>query len=369
MEKDYVLNTKSSDAESSEIASMNNEGIGDALDEASSYFVCTSINKSTFVIHEKDKFDEHPFIYAKVYNDIPVLVISDTGCGGGVGNYPHSSDLKDFLETYPVPSNSGKPLNPRDTDGLSSKIYMIICTHCHYDHILGLKHFKDSSTNIVASREGRSFVENDLPEHSLCRSLGIATPRYEVTNWAKDNDILCFDGKSLDLQIIHTPGHTPDEIAWYDRQERHLYVGDSFYERVAKDKSYEQAIIFPKEGNIIDYLQSLNKLLLFVEARNTENDGGKDPIRIGCGHVTSSVDGKVMLKGVRKLFLDILEEKVPVVLKESKREEEVWTWREDGEPRYSVTAPERIMHDAQQAWSHLGELRGDITGLHPTIHE
>lgn len=136
----------------------------------------------------------------------------------------------------------------------------------------------------------------------------------------------------------------------YDRDERHLYVGDSFYERVAKDRSYEQAIIFPKEGNIIEFMRSLNKLLQFVEAKNRDDDAPKGPIKIGCGHVTSSVDGKEILLAVKHLFLDILSGKVPIVHSEEKRGEEFSTWREDGEPRFSVAAPRRIMLAAQQAW-------------------
>lgn len=311
------------------------------------YFICSRVNSTTFVIHEKDRFKEHPFIYVKTFQDVPVIVLSDTGCGGPNQRKTHSSNLREFIETSPIDSNDGRPLNPRDSEGKATKQYTIICTHCHYDHVLGLPQFGNASPNVVASWEGKAFIESDLPEHSLCKYLDIPTPEYEVTTWAHNLENLFYNGVPLHIQIIHTPGHTPDEIAWYDASERHLYVGDSFYERMAADKSYEQAILFPKEGNIEEYLQSLNKLLLFVEQKNDDSDASKGPLRIGCGHVTSSVDGREVVLAVRQLFSGILQDKVPIVLKEEKRGETYATWKTDGEARFSVEAPKRIIQDAK----------------------
>ncbi len=313
------------------------------------HFSCSRVNDTTFVVHEKDVYEEHPFIYVKVYDDIPVIVLSDTGSGSSTDEHSLPENLRNFLETLPIAVNNGQLFNPRDAGGKVSKKYMIIFTHCHYDHILGIEQFQDPITDTVAPREGKGFVENNLAEHSLCETLDIPTPQYTITNWAKDKETLSFDGKSLDLQIIHTPGHTPDELAWYDKKERHLFVGDTLYERVAEDKSYEQAILFPKEGNIIDYLDSLNKLIVFVEAKNGDDDAHKGRLKIGCGHVTSSVDAMEILVAVQTLFANILEDKVPIAQREEKRGEEYVTWRDDGEPRFSVTAPRRIVFDAKQA--------------------
>lgn len=309
----------------------------------SQYFTCSRLNATTFLICENDKYEEHPFIYVKIYDDPRLVVISDTGCGGGDEDRGNFCNLKDYIETYPAAANHGKPLNPPEAE----RRYLIICTHCHYDHILGLKHFQTPSTRILASSFDKAFVEENLPEHSLCKFLHVPTPEYTVSNWADDLEKLSFDGEPLQLQILHTPGHTPDELAWYDEQERHLYVGDSFYERVAKYNSYEQAIIFPKEGNWIHYMQSLEKLLRFVEEKNKELN--KAPVRIGCGHITSSVDGVEILVIVRQLFRDIINGEVPIVHSEEKRGEEVVLWKAAGEPRFSVAAPKRLALEAAKA--------------------
>ena len=312
------------------------------------YFSCTKVNSTTFVIAENDRYAEHPFIYVKIHGNI--LLLSDTGCGGYAdASNPSQSALRDFIETSPIDLNGRRPLNPRQEDGKVSKKYLIICTHCHYDHILGLSQFTDSDPDILASLHGKSFVEDNLPEHSLCTYLGLPTPEYTVSYWAKDYEKVSFSGVSLGLQIIATPGHTPDELAWYDEQERHLYVGDSFYERMAKDKSYEQAIIFPKEGNLIDYMDSVRKLLVFVDEQNKETD--KPPVKIGCGHVTSSVEGKETLLAVQKYFQDVIAGLVPVKQVSERRGEETILWQEDGEPRFSLSAPKRLIVDARKHYA------------------
>lgn len=70
-----------------------------------------------------------PFIYAKIYTSVLVLV--DTGCGGAARDPSvQLTSLREFIETYPVADNDNVPLNQGGT-----KEYAVVCTHCHYDHI------------------------------------------------------------------------------------------------------------------------------------------------------------------------------------------------------------------------------------------
>lgn len=89
------------------------------------YFTGSRLNNSTFRIVENDEYKEIPFIYAKVYPSAIVLI--DTGCGGPSGDA--SDSLKIFLETHPLSDNGNLPINH------CSKPYIIISTHCHFDHI------------------------------------------------------------------------------------------------------------------------------------------------------------------------------------------------------------------------------------------
>lgn len=101
----------------------------DGDDGPSTCFTCTRLNPSTFRIVEADKYGEFPFIYAKIYDSVIVLI--DTGCGGAARDPDVKlTSLRDFIETYPVEQNDNKPLNLG-----GRKSYVVICTHCHYDHI------------------------------------------------------------------------------------------------------------------------------------------------------------------------------------------------------------------------------------------
>jgi len=166
------------------------------------------------------------------------------------------------------------------------------------------------------------------------------------------SQILPASASDLGITIINTPGHTPDELAWYDHNERHLYVGDSFYEEGEEG----MAIQFPKYGNWLDYMVSMNKLLDFVRKENAavaeDSEGWVEVpkrLRIGCGHATTSVDGETILKDVIRLFEDIILSKVPVVKSEEKQGEIYDLWREKGQNvRFWVRAPRRLCEDARK---------------------
>ena len=212
--------------------------------------------------------------------------------------------------------------------------------------ILGLPFFADISPTIVASSYERSFLTKDLSEHSLCKFKNVDTPDYSITHWAGDGDMLSYDGHELHIEILQTPGHTPDELAWYDMTARHLYVGDSFYERISGDKSYEQAIVFPKEGNLIHFMESMDKLIHYAQKKDAEE--GKDPIKVGCGHITSSAAGVDILLSVKSFFLELLESNIPISSSVVKRGEQYHLWKASGNPRFSVEAPSRIVEDARK---------------------
>jgi glyoxylase-like metal-dependent hydrolase (beta-lactamase superfamily II) len=301
------------------------------------------LNPSTFVIREVDTFNEQPLIYAKIYSNPPLLLLSDTGCGGhGLEPSIKVKSLRKYLETYPVSCNSDKPINP---DGKLP--YLIICSHCHFDHILGIPDFvtPGSDTTILASNYDPKFITDDLPTHSICESLGIATPQYDVSYWANHLEEIKHDSVTLKVQILHTPGHTPDELAWYDMEERHLYVGDTLYE--LRSPTVETAIIFPVEGDWVAFMASLRLLASFIEDENTKNPSAA-PVKIGAAHITYSVDGAEIVKAVQELFVKIIEGKVPVVNSMDERGETFNLWMENPEARFSVKAPNRLAETARE---------------------
>lgn len=107
----------------------------------SSAFTATRLTTSTFLIKEFDDiYSEHPLIYATLVPESHqtrsgTILLIDTGCGGA-SNDPdvQITSLREFIETVDVQDNDGRPLNPIDEEG-GRMSYVVITTHCHYDHI------------------------------------------------------------------------------------------------------------------------------------------------------------------------------------------------------------------------------------------
>jgi glyoxylase-like metal-dependent hydrolase (beta-lactamase superfamily II) len=333
--------------------------------QATTAFSCTRLNATTFLIIEDDSFGEQPHIYVKIYTNL--IVISDTGCNSPRNIHKTITSVRDYIETYPTPSNDNSPLNPK-----GQKPYFILCSHAHYDHILGISHFLPTNHSIIASSHDPSFILNDLPTHSLCKFLKIHTPTYTITHWARHQEYITHpsDSSPLRLQTLHIPGHTPDSLAWYDIDEHHLYIGDTFYERRRKISipdlpDTEAAIVFPQEGNWIDYMASLDLIVSFVQHQNAilrrkwDESGDEEcpRVKIGCGHVTAMGDAEEMATEVQALFWKIIEGRLLPT-----RSEEKWGvvfdyWFEGGRARYSVLAPRHLAEDARRHfWGFVEDL-------------
>lgn len=324
----------------------------DALTLPSTCFTCTRLNSTTFRIIEDDIYDEQPFIYVKVIEN--ALIIIDTGCGGAArDSHVELTSLREFLEIYPVRDNEDQPLNPH-----GRKDYIILCTHCHYDHILGIPSFPSPqlpvSINIWASSHDKTFLsQENLPTNSLCHFLAIPTPQYTVTNWAHDGAaLLDKHEKDLGLTFYHTPGHTPDSLTIFDPHERVLYVGDSFYQY--------SVIIFPKEGSLADFSRTMLRLRKLVDSWNAMPD--RERVTVACGHSTSDADAARLLRDVDRFLWDIVDGREKLRRQEVIRGEVNWFFaREDG--GLSMRVPARLVLELREYGEKRAELGEGCQGL------
>jgi glyoxylase-like metal-dependent hydrolase (beta-lactamase superfamily II) len=116
----------------------------------------------------------------------------------------------------------------------AKRIEKILLTHIHADHCGGavaLKKRSGAKLGIHRSRAGY---------------LGGEDFQYS------DNDRISFgDG---DLHVLHTPGHESGHCCFYEAGERVLFSGDNIL-------GYGTAVIRPPDGNMTEYLKSLERLL------------------------------------------------------------------------------------------------------------
>lgn len=248
--------------------------------------ISSSPASATYAIREKDNFGEYPNIFAKVYyelDDIPsTIILSDSGTGLDSKN---GQNIATFLEATINPGHIAP--------------YVVITTHCHYDHICGIQKLLDAHTNVkvLSSSHDVSYITpwRKLQRHSLCEANGLLAPRYDG-NWVDDCQKVTFwkQGRlqTSSITVIHTPGHTPDSLSWYDHESHALCVGDMFYEKESDEtrsgshglwpREPPQPVIFTDDSNIIEWNASMHRLLDFVQAENRRLTTHQDTIGDAC---------------------------------------------------------------------------------------
>ncbi|KAJ3572412.1 hypothetical protein NP233_g3103 [Leucocoprinus birnbaumii] len=306
-----------------------------------SAFQATRITPSTFLVKEhNDIFSERPHIYVKVIPSAGTVLVIDTGTGGKSNdNDVEVTSLRQFIETVEVADNDHRPLN----EGGKMK-YVVVTTHCHYDHILGLEDFADSV--ILASGHSKAFLSPDrIQEHSLANALNIKIPQY-TPKFVPHGHVITsptHPRTSLNITLLHTPGHTPDSLAIYDVNEMMLFVGDSFYEH--------DEIIFPSEGSIVKWFESVDYLMTFVTERNekaqSRRDSRAEEVLVSSGHRTAAQPAMQVLSGTKAFMEDVIQGRESIKGRLKVRGEVNLVYEQAG-GRFSLRCPERLIKESRR---------------------
>ena len=172
------------------------------------WFTTEKINEKTFVISEY-RHPEETHSYLLVGDDRALLI--DTGLG--VGNM--AEEVKK-LSSLPVTA---------------------IATHVHWDHIGGHTLFPDFYVHEAEKAwiEGKfplptSLVKRFLAEGDLPQDFNLDL--YEIFRGIPT--MILRGGEMLDLggrivQALHTPGHAPGHLCFWEAQTGYLFTGDLVY--------------------------------------------------------------------------------------------------------------------------------------------
>ena len=102
----------------------------------------------------------------------------------------------------------------------------ILATHGHADHVAGAWWLRKKLGIPVAMHEADDYFFRQPDAAAIFAAWG-----FEVNEPAdillKEGDLISV-GQEVKLKVLHTPGHSPGSVCFYD-QEKYLFTGDTLF--------------------------------------------------------------------------------------------------------------------------------------------
>jgi glyoxylase-like metal-dependent hydrolase (beta-lactamase superfamily II) len=99
---------------------------------------------------------------------------------------------------------------------------MVIPSHLHFDHVGDLQEF--DNVRLLDTPALRAQVHAGYFTEPPSQYLLRGPKRFRVSGWIRDGQIIDLGGRFI--QLLSTPGHTPDSVSLIDASHRQLFTGD-----------------------------------------------------------------------------------------------------------------------------------------------
>jgi glyoxylase-like metal-dependent hydrolase (beta-lactamase superfamily II) len=127
----------------------------------------------------------------------------------------------------------------KTTAELTKLPIVVLNSHTHDDHVGDNWEFNtiygmDTEFTLQNARGSREDAQAEVAPDQICGALpkgfdvkDYVTRPWKITSYIHDGDKIDLGGRSL--EVIATPGHTPDAISLIDRGNGLLFTGDTYY--------------------------------------------------------------------------------------------------------------------------------------------
>ncbi|MFK7940494.1 MAG: MBL fold metallo-hydrolase [Roseovarius sp.] len=102
-------------------------------------------------------------------------------------------------------------------------------SHMHFDHLGGITGFGPvtlADVPMLRALEQNGHV-TPTEEMYLGAYEGLSAPTFAVGQWCAPGQVLSVGARRL--EVIHTPGHSPDSVSLYEAEHARLYAADFIY--------------------------------------------------------------------------------------------------------------------------------------------
>jgi len=171
---------------------------------------------------------------------------------------------------------------------LTSLDIIVVNSHTHFDHIGDDWRF--SEVYVYADDRAIERLKNGYDHDALSFDsnpdgfvkgypLGFDPNKYAIQPVPESKIHRLYKGESIDLgnrkvEVLHTPGHTNDSITLFDRENRALFTGDTFYpSRLFAFMNDDQG-----SSNLLVYEQTMKELAKLVPELDYLYPGHKKPL-------------------------------------------------------------------------------------------
>ncbi len=156
------------------------------------------IKIKTFVFNP---FQENTYL---LYDETGEAVIIDPGCS--------TQDEEEILVSFIEENNI--------------KLKHLLNTHSHIDHILGNQFVSEQFKLPLASHKEDEFLIRNAKEQGATFGIRIDNPPLPG-KYLNEGMHIHFGNSVLD--IIHSPGHSPGSLVFYNKNEKFMIVGDVLF--------------------------------------------------------------------------------------------------------------------------------------------
>ena len=151
-------------------------------------------------------------------------------------------------------------------------IEKILLTHGHFDHTGGIEAIRrELEIPVYIHRNGERYLTD--PRLNLSRFCGPDIIVRNV-NWLRDGSAIALrENDAYSLQVLHTPGHTPDSVTFYCPAEQAAFVGDTIFKGGPGTDQYPG-------GDRVQLMQSIRNRILRLPGDTVLYSGHSEPTRV-----------------------------------------------------------------------------------------